>query len=93
MLLFTPGDKQVYHYYAKDSIEVYWVHFTVNQVIGILEKYGFPSSCYIKQCGVNVTYKDLFLKMITELQLCKPYYEEHLSLLLQEILLLTQRNT
>ena len=92
MVLFCPGDRQVYHYYANDKTEVYWVHFTGNQVTRLLAYYGLPTTGSIIKSGVYIEYKDIFLKMITELQLYKQCYEERLSLMLQDIFLLIHRN-
>lgn len=92
MVLFCPGDRQVYHYYANDKTEVYWVHFTGNQVTKLLTHYGLPTTGSVFKSGVSVAYKDIFLKMITELQLYKLCYEDQLSLMLQEIFLLIHRN-
>ncbi|MCD7820067.1 MAG: AraC family transcriptional regulator [Lachnospiraceae bacterium] len=93
MVLFSPGEPQVYHYYAADKTEVYWVHFTGNQVEHLLMNYQIPRSGNVFKSGVYVEYKDIFLRMITELQLCKLCYEENLSLMLQELLLLLHRNS
>ncbi len=94
MVLFRPGDRQVYNYLAEDKTEVYWVHFTGSRVTELLNKYGLllPSSERILRSGVFVEYKDIFLKMISELQLCRTCYEDRLALMLQEAFLIIRRN-
>lgn len=92
MVLFCPGDRQVYHYYANDKTEVYWVHFTGNSVTKLLTHYGISTTGGVFRSGVYVEYKDIFLKMITELQLYKQCYEDRLTLMLQDIFLLIHRN-
>ncbi len=91
IVLFRPGDRQVYYYYASDKTEVYWVHFTGYQVEELLNKYELSPSQKVFKSGVFVEYKDIFLKMITELQLCNSHYEDRLVLLLLDILLLINR--
>lgn len=72
LLLFRPGEPQVYSYYASEKPEVYWIHFTGTACDEILEKYGIRN-CYI---GENLSLKLLFQDMIAELQLKKAMYNE-----------------
>ncbi len=94
MVLFRPGDRQVYNYLADDQTEVYWVHFTGKRVPQLLAKYhlDLPVSDRLISSGVYVEYKDLFLKMIAELQMCKKCFEDRLTLLLQDLMLQIFRN-
>ncbi len=92
MVLFSPGEPQVYDYYAADQTEVYWVHFTGSRAEALLEHYEIPRIGNVFHCGVFVEYKDMFLRMITELQLAKICYEDRLALMLQDMLLNVRRN-
>ena len=76
MVLYRPKEPQKYEYYAKDQTEVYWVHFTGNDVKNILKKYGITKNTRIIYTGVSIEYKHLFLSMIQELELQKEDYEE-----------------
>ena len=82
---------QRYIYYVEDQTEVYWVHFTGSQVKQILKKYNFPATGHIIPSGASPGYQKLFLRLIQELQLCRPHYEEFLSILLTQIFILTDR--
>lgn len=93
MVLYRPKEMQRYVYYAEDQTEVYWVHFTGNNVKQLLKKYGLPSSEHVFYTGTSPEYQRLFRKMIQELQLCKPNYEELLAMLLQQIFILISRQS
>lgn len=71
LVLFRPSEPQVYSYYAKDSPEIYWIHFTGTACEDLLKQYGI-CDCYI---GENLFLKLLFQEIIVELQLKKPQYE------------------
>lgn len=93
MLLYRPREMQKYVYYGSDQTEVYWVHFTGSNVKNILKEYHLFESGRIMQTGNSSEYHQLFRKMIQELQLTRPHYEEYLSLLLRELFLLISRQT
>ncbi len=91
MVLFRPGERQVYHYLAEDQTEVYWVHFTGTHVETMLSAYGIEPTNRILNSGIHIEYKDDFTNMIAELQMYKPHYERKLCLLLQNLFLMTSR--
>ena len=43
MVLYAPREPQKYEYYAKDQVEVYWVHFTGNNVTNLLRSHGLTN--------------------------------------------------
>ena len=92
MILYKPREMQRYVYYGTDQTEVYWVHFTGNNVKNILREYHLFESGQIIQTGNSTEYHQIFRKMIQELQLTRPHYEEYLSLLLREMFLLISRS-
>lgn len=91
MVLYQPKEIQKYVYYGTDETEVYWVHFTGSAVKNILQKYNLFSQGSIFYTGNSVEYHKLFRKMILELQLCKPHFDELLSMYLQELFVLISR--
>lgn len=91
MVLYQPKEMQKYVYYGVDQTEVYWIHFTGNDVKGILAEYGFSLTDHIFYTGNSPDYHRLFRRIIQELQLCKPHYTDYLAMLLREILILAGR--
>ena len=91
MILYRPGEPQVYYYYAIDKTEVYWVHFTGSHVEGILEHYGLPKNENVFFTGTSPDYQWIYKQLIQELQLRRPNYEELLRILLRHILLTINR--
>lgn len=91
MVLYRPKEEQKYYYYGIDQTEIYWVHFTGNNVKNILRKYGIADDMHVIHTGTSLDYKKLFLQMIQELKLCKEDYEELLVNYLQQLLILIHR--
>lgn len=91
VVLYCPGEEQRYTYYAADTPEVFWVHFTGYDVKNILKYYHFSPKCHVYYSGTLPEYKWIFQRMIQELQLCRPLYEELLASLFNSLLLLINR--
>lgn len=91
MVLYRPKEPQKYEYYAKDQTEVYWVHFTGNNVTNLLRSYGLTNK-KVFHCGSGAEYQNLFRSMIKELQMCQDGYEEMLEIYLRQIFIKLQRH-
>lgn len=91
MVIYRPKEEQRYYYYGTDHTEVYWVHFTGNNVKNILRKYEIPDDVHVIHTGTSLEYKNLFLQMIQEMKLCKEDYEELLVHLLHHLLISIHR--
>ena len=91
MILYRPREMQRYVYYGTDQTEVYWVHFTGNNVKNILRKYGIVDGVHVIYSGVSMEYKHLYMNMIEELQLRKEDYEELLVYYFMQLLILLHR--
>ncbi len=87
VILFRPGRRQVYYYYAADKPEVYWVHFTGNQVAALLGKFGFPQEEFIFNIETSPNWQWLYRKMIRELQMHREGYPQILGVTLCQLLL------
>ncbi len=92
MILFRPGEPQIYSFYAKDLPEIYWVHFTGKDVEDILALYNIKQGANIFSTGVSRNYKWLFRQMIQELQLKRTDFADMLALQLKQLFLYIGRN-
>ena len=91
MVLFRPKEFQKYEYYGVDKTEVYWIHFTGNNVKNILRSYGISDDMRVFYVGASLEYARIFKRAITELQRCQPDFEEVLVLLLRQLLIAVHR--
>lgn len=91
MVIYRPKEFQKYEYYGVDQTEVYWVHFTGNNVKNILRSYGITDDLRVFYTGTSLEYERIFKRMIAELQRCLANYEEMLTLLLRHLFILIHR--
>lgn len=92
MVLYRPREFQKYEYYGDDKTEVYWIHFTGNDVKNILRKYGIKDDMRVFYVGTSLEYERVFKRIISELQRCQDDYEELLSMLLRHIFITIHRD-
>ena len=92
MILFRPYEPQSYFYYPKDQCEVFWVHFTGNEVDKVLSACAFPTDKNFFYSGISADYQWLFSQMIQEMQLRRANYQSLLTMLLQHVFLLADRS-
>jgi len=91
MVLFRPGEPQVYYYYAVDKTEVYWVHFTGWKVEEYLERYELPKHENVFYTGVSPDYPWIYNQIIRELQIQRVNYEDMIRLYMHHIFLTINR--
>lgn len=91
MVLYKPDEIQKYVYYLEDHPEVFWIHFTGNDVKNILTYHGISLEEHVFYSGVLPEYKALFRQIIQELQLCRFGYEDYIASLFNDMLLLVSR--
>ena len=92
IIVYLPGRPQEYVYFKDDKTDVYWVHFTGSDVEKIIDYYNIRLSENIIYIGTSPDYQWLFGRIIQEMQLCRPRFEELISLLLRNIFILISRN-
>ncbi len=91
MMLYRPRQMQFYEYFLKDNPEVCWVHFTGSEADMLLNKIGFQDTPLLF-CDATGECRELFLKMIQELHLKRPCFEEILPLYLKQLFALIMRS-
>ena len=91
MVLYQPKQEQHYYFLGKDQSQYWFVHFTGRQVKSILKHYEIPLDGYVLHTGISYEYEDLFKRMRDELLECAFCYEENLTYLLRELLILMNR--
>ena len=52
-MIYRPKEEQRYYYYGVDQTEVYWVHFTGNNVTNILRQHGISDDMHIIYTGTS----------------------------------------
>ena len=52
MVIYHPKEEQRYYYYGVDQTEVYWVHFTGNNITNILRQHGISDDMHIIYTGM-----------------------------------------
>ena len=72
IILYRPSEPQIYTYYAKDTPQIYWIHFVGTDIPTLLETYQIEN-CFI---GKNRLLKQVFDEIILELQLRKPLFQD-----------------
>lgn len=72
IILYRPLEPQIYHYFANDDPEIYWIHFLGTQSDALLEEYDIRNG----SIGQHQTLKQLFDEIILECQLRKPRFQE-----------------
>jgi AraC-like DNA-binding protein len=92
VIIYQPDEMQKYIYYSNDKPEVFWVHFSGTDVRNILNHYGLTEG-KVFHTGTSPEFNHLFLQIIHELQTSAPRFGEMISLLLNNIFLLTSRYT
>lgn len=91
IVLYSPREEQKYVYYAEEHPEVFWVHFTGYDVKNILSYYKFNREQHVYHTGTVPEFRWIYSRMIQEMQLCRPLYEEMLASLLNDLMLLINR--
>ena len=91
MVLYQPKQEQRYHFLGEDRSQYWFVHFTGRQIRNILKSYEIPLDGYILHTGISYEYEDLFRRMRDELVECSYKYEELLTYLLRELLVVMNR--
>jgi len=75
VILYRPYQHQDYFYKAAEKPEIYWIHFTGNQVENLIDELGFADK-NVYMVGLNSEYMEFFESIIYELQIKKANYHQ-----------------
>lgn len=91
IVIYRPKEEQRYYYYGVDHTEVYWIHFTGNNVKNILRHYGITDDTHVIHTGTSLDFKTIFTQIIRKLKLCKEDYEDMCIFLLHQLFIKVHR--
>jgi len=91
MVLFQPGQPQHYEYFAEDTPQVSWIHFSGYEVEHILQEYALLMDDPVFYVGTSSSFENLFKSIIAELQSRKPGFEKLTATYLQQVFLFAYR--
>lgn len=91
MILYRPGEPQNYSYYLEEHPEVCWIHFSGYEAGKLLDEIGFDG-CHTLYPGASNDITELFHAIIREMQLQRPFFQEVISLQLQQLFAMTARS-
>lgn len=92
IFIYRPKESQVYKYYSKSNPEVYWVHFSGNEIDKFLLEAGIEENDFIIDTGIGTTLNMYYKQIISELQLQKSGYMEAVTLYLRLLILHISRS-
>jgi len=90
IIVYQPGQKQFYEYFARDSTELYWIHFTGSKSDEIMQKLNLTDR-YVYYAGIRGDCIDLWKKITCEIQGKQVYFERISGIYLEELLLIFAR--
>lgn len=93
MIIYKPYDFQRYIFYSKDHTDIFWIHFTGNDITDLFNKYGLNIDNKVIPCGTDPLYNSLFEKIILELQFQKDYFSSATSLIFNQLLISISRSS
>lgn len=91
MILYKPHEEQNYVYYGTDQTQVYWIHFTGNDVENILKSYDIPLQEPSFYVGNSIIYETAFKEIMKEIQNQNLGFEQMTILYFKQLLLQAQR--
>ncbi len=89
IVLFRPGEKQMYYFYLEDSTETFWVHFTGYEAAKLLDNSGLDQNVFF--IGDSPDFPTRCNRIVREIQAQRIDYQEISSLLFRELVLIIGR--
>ena len=86
IVFYRPSEPQFYHYYGKDNIKSYWIHFGGTKVSQILKDLGLYD-IHIMPYSNTALFTGTVNYIFDELQLQKPFFQLNCTSKLTELLI------
>lgn len=90
LILFRPGEPQIYSFLAKDDSISHYIHFTGSGVKELLERLGIGEISFFEM-GESSRYKQISAEMVREFTIKQPFYETICASKLMELFALIAR--
>lgn len=87
LILYRPGEPQGYCYYAEETPEIYWIHFTGSEVESELAHYQIRTG----MIGKSPELRNFFDEIISELQLKNLHFSDFINCDFKRLLVLIAR--
>ena len=91
IVVFKPGEPQIYMRYLSDTPETYWVHFTGYEAEGIIDSVTYMEKRRIFNIGNSADFRWIIKEMIKEIQFKRENFEKITEMHLRHIFLLMNR--
>jgi len=85
IVIFRPGERQMYYYHLEEATETYWIHFTGYEALELLEKAELNGRVFF--IGDSSDFPTRCNRIIREIQAKRVSYQEISSLLFRELVL------
>jgi len=92
-VLYRPKEFQKYVYYSNEHTEVFWIHFSGNNVKNILRQYGITDEMKVIKTGTKIIYSEIFQNIIKELQQKKDCYDYMIESYFSQLLIQISRDS
>lgn len=86
IVLYRPYEPQFYHYYGKDNIKSYWIHFGGTKVDELIKTLGLDN-IHIMPYANGTLFTNVVNYIFDELQLKKPFHQLNCTSKLTELLI------
>lgn len=91
IVVFKPGEPQIYTRYLSDKPETYWIHFTGYEAEAVVDSVSYTERRRIFNIGSSADFRWLIKEIIKELQFKRKNFEKITAMHLRQIFLLMNR--
>jgi AraC-like DNA-binding protein len=89
IVVFRPGERQLYFYHLEDRTETFWIHFTGYEAMRLIDEAGLDENVFF--VGDSSDYPSIFNQLIREIQMKRTNYRGITAMLVRQLLLIINR--